>query len=110
MKRSMETTCIQGGWQPKNGEPRILPIYQSTTFKYSTSEQMGRLFDLEENGYFYTRLANPTNDAVADKIRELDPPDRRQTFMRYLISVARAIIWSARQPYTAAHRTCLSLR
>ena len=71
MKRSMETTCIQGGWQPKNGEPRILPIYQSTTFKYSTSEQMGRLFDLEENGYFYTRLANPTNDAVADKIREL---------------------------------------
>ena len=51
---------------------RILPIYQSTTFKYSTSEQMGRLFDLEENGYFYTRLANPTNDAVADKIRELE--------------------------------------
>ena len=72
MKRSRETTCIQGGWQPKNGEPRILPIYQSTTFKYSTSEQMGRLFDLEENGYFYTRLANPTNDAVADKIRELE--------------------------------------
>ena len=72
MKRSMETTCIQGGWQPKNGEPRILPIYQSTTFKYSTSEQMGRLFDLEENGYFYTRLANPPNDAVADKIRELE--------------------------------------
>ena len=72
MKRSMETTCIQGGWQPKNGEPRILPIYQSTTFKYSTSEQMGRLFDLEENGYFYTRLANPTNDAVADKSRELE--------------------------------------
>ena len=72
MKRSMETTCIQGGWQPKNGEPRILPIYQSTTFKYSTSEQMGRLFDLEDSGYFYTRLANPTNDAVADKIRELE--------------------------------------
>ena len=72
MKRSMETTCIQGGWQPKNGEPRILPIYQSTTFKYSTSEQLGSLFDLEENGYFYTRLANPTNDAVADKIRELE--------------------------------------
>ncbi len=72
MKRSMETTCIQGGWQPKNGEPRILPIYQSTTFKYSTSEQMGTLFDLEENGYFYTRLANPPNDAVADKIRELE--------------------------------------
>ena len=68
----METTCIQGGWQPKNGEPRILPIYQSTTFKYSTSEQMGRLFDLEENGYFYTRLQNPTNDAVAAKIADLE--------------------------------------
>ena len=72
MKRSMETTCIQGGWQPKNGEPRILPIYQSTTFKYSTSEQMGRLIDLEDSGYFYTRLQNPTNDAVAQKITELE--------------------------------------
>lgn len=71
-KLSPETICIQGGWQPKNGEPRVLPIYQSTTFKYETSEQMGRLFDLEENGYFYTRLANPTNDAVAAKICELE--------------------------------------
>ena len=71
-KRSRETVCIQGGWQPKSGEPRVLPIYQSTTFKYSTSEQMGRLFDLEENGYFYTRLANPTNDAVANKICEME--------------------------------------
>lgn len=71
-KRSMETVCIQGGWQPKNGEPRVLPIYQSTTFKYESSEQMGRLFDLEEDGYFYTRLANPTNDAVAAKICELE--------------------------------------
>ena len=71
-KQSRDTICIQGGWQPKNGEPRVLPIYQSTTFKYETSEQMGRLFDLEENGYFYTRLANPTNDAVADKICALE--------------------------------------
>lgn len=71
-KQSLETICIQGGWQPKNGEPRVLPIYQSTTFKYETSEQMGRLFDLEESGYFYTRLANPTNDAVADKICRLE--------------------------------------
>ncbi len=71
-KQSLETICIQGGWQPKNGEPRVLPIYQSTTFKYETSEQMGRLFDLEENGYFYTRLANPTNDIVADKICKLE--------------------------------------
>lgn len=67
-----ETLCVQAGWQPKNGEPRILPIVQSTTFKYETSEQMGRLFDLEENGYFYTRLANPTNDCVAAKICELE--------------------------------------
>lgn len=71
-KLSTETICIQGGWQPKNGEPRQLPIYQSTTFKYETSEQMGRLFDLEESGYFYTRLANPTNDAVASKICALE--------------------------------------
>lgn len=71
-KRSIDTICIQGGWEPKNGEPRQLPIYQSTTFKYTTSEQMGRLFDLEESGYFYTRLANPTNDAVAAKICELE--------------------------------------
>lgn len=71
-KQSLDTICIQGGWKPKNGEPRVLPIYQSTTFKYETSEQMGRLFDLEEDGYFYTRLANPTNDAVADKICRLE--------------------------------------
>ena len=66
------TLCVQAGWKPKNGEPRVLPIYQSTTFKYETSEQMARLFDLEENGYFYTRLQNPTNDAVASKIAALE--------------------------------------
>ena len=71
-KRSIETTCIQGGWQPGNGEPRQVPIYQSTTFKYSTSEAMGKLFDLEAEGYFYTRLQNPTNDAVAAKICEME--------------------------------------
>ena len=67
-----ETICIQSGWKPKNGEARVLPIYQSTTFKYESSEQMGRLFDLEESGYFYTRLQNPTNDCVAAKICELE--------------------------------------
>ena len=67
-----ETLCVQAGWQPENGQPRVLPIIQSTTYKYSTSEQMGRLFDLEENGYFYTRLQNPTNDYVAQKICELE--------------------------------------
>lgn len=68
----IETKCIQEGWKPKKGEPRILPIYQSTTYKYDTSEQMGRLFDLEDSGYFYTRLQNPTNDAVAAKIASLE--------------------------------------
>ena len=62
----------RGEWQPKKGEPRVLPIYQSTTFKYDTSDQMGRLFDLEDSGYFYTRLQNPTNDAVAQKICDLE--------------------------------------
>lgn len=71
-KYRKETICIQSGWKPKNGEPRVLPIYQSTTFKYESSEQMGRLFDLEEDGYFYTRLQNPTNDCVAAKICELE--------------------------------------
>ncbi|MBQ7824038.1 MAG: O-acetylhomoserine aminocarboxypropyltransferase/cysteine synthase [Bacteroidaceae bacterium] len=69
---SPETICVQGGWNPKKGEPRVLPIYQSTTFKYETSEQMAKLFDLEESGYFYTRLQNPTNDAVASKIAALE--------------------------------------
>jgi len=68
----IETKCVQSGWTPSKGEPRILPIYQSTTFKYDTSEQMGRLFDLEDSGYFYTRLQNPTNDAVASKICDLE--------------------------------------
>lgn len=71
-KRNVGTICVQGGWQPKKGEPRQVPVYQSTTFKYETSEQMARLFDLEEAGYFYTRLQNPTNDAVAAKIAEME--------------------------------------
>ena len=66
------TLCVQAGWTPGNGEPRVLPIYQSTTFKYDSSEQMARLFDLKESGYFYTRLQNPTNDAVAAKIAALE--------------------------------------
>ena len=72
MNNNKGTICVQGGWKPTKGEPRVLPIYQSTTFKYDTSEQMGRLFDLEDSGYFYTRLQNPTNDAVAQKITELE--------------------------------------
>ena len=72
MKKSLETICIHGGWKPTKGEPQQLPIYQSTTFKYDTSEQMARLFDLKDSGYFYTRLSNPTNDAVAKKIAALE--------------------------------------
>lgn len=70
MKR--DTICVQGGYQPGNGEPRQVPIIQSTTFKYNTSEDMGKLFDLEASGYFYTRLQNPTNDYVAAKICQLE--------------------------------------
>ena len=72
MTHSIETTCVQGGYRPKNGEPRQVPIIQSTTFKYDTSEFMGKLFDLEASGYFYTRLQNPTNDLVAAKIAALE--------------------------------------
>ena len=74
MKKDLKTAtlCVQGGWKPGNGDPRVLPIFQSTTFKYDTTEQMARLFDLEEAGYFYTRLQNPTNDAVASKIAALE--------------------------------------
>lgn len=68
----LETKCVQAGYTPKNGEPRIMPIVQSTTFKYESSEQMGRLFDLQESGYFYSRLQNPTNDMVAARIAALE--------------------------------------
>ena len=68
----INTKCVQGGYQPENGGPRQVPIIQSTTFRYATSEDMGKLFDLEASGYFYTRLQNPTNDYVAAKIAELE--------------------------------------
>ena len=67
-----ETKCLHAGYEPKNGEPREVPIYQSTTFKYDTSLEMGKLFDLEASGYFYSRLQNPTNDIVASKIAALE--------------------------------------
>ncbi len=70
--KNLETLCIHGGWKAAKGEPQQLPIYQSTTFRYETSDQMARLFDLKDNGYFYTRLANPTSDAVAQKIAALE--------------------------------------
>lgn len=72
MEKSLYTKCVQSGYEPKNGEPRQIPIIQSTTFKYDTSEEMGALFDLEKTGYFYSRLQNPTNDFVASKIAALE--------------------------------------
>lgn len=71
-QNGIETKCIHSGYEPKNGEPRMIPIVQSTTFKYDTSEAMGKLFDLEASGYFYSRLQNPTNDYVASKIAALE--------------------------------------
>ena len=71
-KRKLGTLCVQEGWKPKTGEPRVLPVYQSTTFKYDNTQQMADLFDLKTSGYFYTRLQNPTNDAVASKIAALE--------------------------------------
>ena len=71
-EQTIGTKCVQGGYTPGNGEPRQIPIIQSTTFKYQSSAEMGKLFDLEASGYFYTRLQNPTNDAVAAKIAALE--------------------------------------
>ena len=68
----IDTKCIQSGYEPKNGEARVLPIYQSTTYKYDSSEHVAKLFDLEEEGFFYTRLANPTVDCVERKIADLE--------------------------------------
>ena len=76
MNYGINTRCVQAGYKPGNGEPRQIPIIQSTTFKYDTSEDMGKLFDLEAAGYFYTRLQNPTNDYVAAKIADLFRPGR----------------------------------
>lgn len=70
--KHINTICVQGGYTPGNGEPRQIPIVQSTTFRYENAEAMGKLFDLEASGYFYTRLQNPTNDAVAAKLAELE--------------------------------------
>ena len=71
-KQGIGTRCVHAGYNPGKGEPRQIPVIQSTTFKYQTSEQMGKLFDLEESGYFYSRLQNPTNDHVAAKIANLE--------------------------------------
>ena len=97
--------------RPGNGEPRQIPIVQSTTFKYDTSEDMGKLFDLEASGYFYTRLQNPTNDYVAAKIADMEggtaamltSSDRQPTSLPCSISVRRVIISYHLHPFTAVH-------
>ena len=99
-KRNLDTICVQGGWQPKNGEPRVLPIYQSTTYKYDNSEQMGRLFDLEEEGYFYTRLQNPTNDIQ----------DRQQIIMQHLIFAKQVTILYVQHMFMEEHLIFLELQ
>ena len=112
----IETKCIQSGYTPENGEPRVLPIYQSTTWKYGTTEQMGKLFDLEESGYFYTRLANPQMMRLPQKLpilravlpQCLHPRDKRHASIRFSIYVRRATTLYALQVYTAVHLTSLA--
>ena len=113
----IETKCVQAGYTPGNGEPRQIPIIQSTTFKYATSEDMDKLFDLEASGYFYSRLQNPTCDHVAAKIAALEggsaamltgslpPADRPQTSLPCSISARQVATSSRRPPSTAARST-----
>lgn len=107
---SMNTKCVQAGYTPGNGEPRQIPIVQSTTFKYDTSEDMGRLFDLEAEGYFYTRLQNPTNDMVAAKIAALEGGRKAaEAFMKQLkLAAIETHVADARtcclNPATSTHR------
>ena len=104
-KLKQGTLCVQAGYKAKNGEPIELPIIQSTTFKYDDSDEMAKLFDLEKEGYFYTRLQNPTNDAVAAKIA---------TLVRQLIStpsstsVRLATTSSPQTRFMVAPTTCLA--
>ena len=108
-----DTICVQGGYTPGNGEPRQIPIIQSTTFKYATSEDMGKLFDLEADGYFYSRLQNPTCDMVAKKICELEggtaamltSSGQAATSLRCSISARQATTSWRPAPSTAAPST-----
>lgn len=118
MKKNFQsgTLCVQAGWEPKNGEARVVPIYQSTTFKYDDSDQMARLFDLKDSGYFYTRLQNPTNDAVAQKIAELEggvgavltSSGQAANFLPCSIFVRPATISWLPTPFTVVRSICLA--
>ena len=118
-EQSIETRCVQAGYTPGNGEPRQVPIVQSTTFKYDTSDAMGRLFDLEDTGYFYTRLQNPTNDYVAAKIASLEggtaamltsSGQAANFFAVFNICEAQAATWWQALPSTEAPSTSLPTR
>ena len=110
---TINTNCVQAGYTPGNGEPRQIPIYQSTTFKYDTSEDMGKLFDLEAEGYFYSRLQNPTNDLVAAKIAAMEGGTaamlhhqaRQLTFLQCSIYVRQEITLLHRHQYMGEHLT-----
>ena len=114
MTMNLETKCLHAGYRPKNGEPRNIPIVQSTTFRYETSQDMAALFDLEAAGYFYTRLQNPTSDHVAAKIAEMEggsaalllSSGRRHLSIRSSTLRPAATISSPRPPSTAAPTTC----
>ena len=104
----LSTICVQGAYRPKNGEPRVVPIVQSTTYKYDSSVEMGDLFDLKKSGYFYSRLQNPTCDTVAAKIAMLEGGvARRPTFTPSLTLPAPVTTLSALPPFTAAPTICL---
>ena len=113
-EQNIGTTCVQGGYHPGDAEPRQVPIYQSTTWKYDTSEHMGKLFDLEESGYFYSRLQNPTCDLVAAKICEMEggtaamltSSGMAANFLAIFNVVVPAIMWSRALPFTAVRITC----
>ena len=114
----LDTIAVQAGYEPKNGEPRVLPIVQSTTFKYDSAEYLGKLFDLEVDGFFYSRLGNPTVEAVEKKICALEaalaafslPAGRRLPSFRSSISAVPATILLALRPFTAAPLTSLTSR
>lgn len=99
-----ETKCLHSGYVPKNGEPRQMPIYQSTTFKYDSSDAMGRLFDLEDSGYFYTRLQNPSNDMTAAKIADLEGGVAAMLTSSGQAANFFALLTSAKQAVTLLHR------
>ena len=108
MSENVDTICVQGGYQPGNGESRTPPIIQATTFKYKSSEQMSRLFDLSESGYFYTRLQNPTNDTIAAKICEMEGgAAAMQTFSHSSIS-ATTVTTSLHPPQSTEARSTSS--